>query len=154
MEDNTMDGVCRNHGRYGNTIHKFRRFNWRMRKTWENYESRWILKGKVGTMWNIFNWLKRRKNNRIYITRKKLSGTTKGGEFFDKLNDYQLYGINQFHIMRIYIWYQYKTFKCLSRMKIILAVKWSSGKRIIDEIVYSWDLVPWVAHKLNSGRET
>jgi hypothetical protein len=28
-------------------------------------------------------------------------------------------------------------------MKIIYAIKWSSRKRIVNEIVYSWDLVPW-----------
>jgi hypothetical protein len=38
-------------------------------------------------------------------------------------------------------------------MKIILVIKWSSGKRITDEISYSLDIVPWVAHKPNSGKE-
>jgi hypothetical protein len=53
-----------------------------MRKTWENYVSRWNLKEKVGTMCNIFNWLKRRKNNRISITRKEFFGYHKRRRIF------------------------------------------------------------------------
>jgi hypothetical protein len=79
----------------------------------------WILKEKVGTTWNGFNCLKRWKNNRISIASKKLLGTIKGWEFVDKLNDYQLYG----SFICSYISYQYKAFKCLNRMKIILVIK-------------------------------